>query len=170
VHRGVAREGPVDIGDIGETSGFNLVLKEDEPALFKKWEQYKANPLPVNVLPRTAPFPPLWREIIAKEKGIRSEDVPEMPIIHDAIEPGVGAPRRIAAEGEEPTFRIGPGNWKPKYPQFLQHVVWPKDNARDKFCKEKPEPDFIYADKKLEPIDISSFVNERSEQRVKSTS
>lgn len=110
------------------------------------------------------------QEIIAREKGIRSEDVPEMPIIHDAIEPGVGAPRRIAKEGEEPTFRIGPGNWKPKYPQFLQHVVWPKENARDKYCKEKPDPDFIYADKKLEPVDITSLATVRSEQQVKSSS
>jgi hypothetical protein len=63
VHRGVTRNGPVDIGEIAEKPGFRLILKEDEPEFLKKWEQYKKNPFPINVLPRTTQLPPLWRVI-----------------------------------------------------------------------------------------------------------
>jgi hypothetical protein len=106
------------------------------------------------------------QEIIAREQGIRPEDVPEIPIVHDPIEPGVGVPRRIASEGEEPTFRIGPGSWKPKYSEFIQHVIWPKENAREKYCNVKPEPEFIYLDKKLVPIDISPLLTKEEEKSV----
>jgi hypothetical protein len=61
VFRGYKRAEPVDIGEFAGAAGFRLILKEDEPSFLKRWEAYKANPLPLSVLPRTAPLPPLWR-------------------------------------------------------------------------------------------------------------
>jgi len=160
VHRGVARREPIDIGEVAGTCGFCLVLKEDEPKLLKWWEEYKANPLPINVLPRTAPLPPIWKLLLARERGIKPEQVPEIPIAHPPIEPGVGDPRRLAEPAEQPTFRIGPGNWTPKYPQFLKHVVKQREAALEAFPRDKElKPDFVYLNKALKPVDIADLVD-----------
>jgi len=169
VHRGVARKEPIDIGEVAGTGGFCLVLKEDEPKLLKWWEEYKANPFPINVLPRTAPLPPIWKLLLARERGIKPEEVPEIPLIHPPIQPGVDDPRRLAEPGEEPSFRLGPGNWKPKYPQLLKHVIQQRDVAVEAFPKDKePQAEFVYVDKKLKPVDISDLVD--MEQHNKKTS
>lgn len=76
-------------------------------------------------------------------------------MLHDPIEPGVGDPRRLAAEGEEPTFRLGPGNWKAKFPELLQHVVWTREAAREKYCTKVPSYDFMYLKRRFAPIEIS---------------
>jgi len=172
VHRGVARREPIDIGDVAGTAGFCLVLKEDEPKLLKWWEEYKANPLPINILPRTALLPPIWRLLLARERGIKPEEVSEIPIIHPPIEPGVGDPRRLAeGPGEEPTFRIGPGTWKPKYPQFLKHVIRQRDAAVEAFPKDQElKPEFVYVDKKLKPVDISDLLNVEHSKKTSSES
>jgi len=80
--------------------------------------------------------------------------VPEIPLLYGEIDEYDGEPRRVAKEGEKPDFLMGPGHFTPRHPEFFQHVIKSREEAREKFCKSKPELGFVYENKKFNPVDI----------------
>jgi len=157
VYCGRKRAQIIDIGRVAGLADFKLVNKTEEPELLKKVEQFLANPenhKPV-IRPRTAPLPPVWKEIIAKERNISYEEVPEIPLVYEDIDPEIKKPTRLANDGEEPDFRIEPRHFKPVHEEFYEHVVFNREAAREKYCSGPvPDPDFIYANKEIPPLHL----------------
>jgi len=155
---GRKRSAIIDIGaDLAGNADFRLVHKSEEGELLRKVEQFLANPenhKPV-IRPRTTPLPPVWREIIAREKKISPEEVPEIPIIYQDETPEIFRPTRLAEDGEKPDFQLGPKHVQPIHEEFYEHVIFNKEAAREKYCNgPPPEPDFIYARKTLPPLEL----------------
>lgn len=104
------------------------------------------------------------QEIIARERNIAYEDVPEIPIVYEDIDPEIKPPSRLAEENETPDFKVGPGNFKPVHDELYEHVIWNREAAREKYVNvPPPPPDYIKAPGKyLKPLHL--------EKKPKSTS
>ncbi|ODM94563.1 Ribosomal L1 domain-containing protein 1 [Orchesella cincta] len=165
VFRGRNRSEVIDIGKEAELADFQLVHKDQEPTILKKVEEFLANPdnhTPI-VRPKTAPLPPVWKLIIARERNISPSEVPEIPIIYEDIEPEIHRPTRIAKDGEEPDFRIGPGHFRSTHKEFYEHVIWNREAAREKYCKgPMPDPDYLYLKAELPPLELEKKTKQSS--------
>jgi hypothetical protein len=154
---GRARSQIIDIGRRAELSDFKLVHKADEEGILRRVEEFLANPENHKsvIRPTTAPLPPIWKELIAREQNISPEDVPEIPLVFRDFDPEIRRPTRPAKDGEEPHFKIGPSHAKPLHEEFYEHVIFNREAAREKYCSGPvPDPDFIYANKVLPPLNL----------------
>lgn len=198
VFGGRRRSSIIDIGKEAEKADFELVHKENENEIYMKVEKFIADPKnhePI-VRPKTAPLPPVWKVvlcsirsyyancfyfivqlgyflyifqlIIARERNISPEEVPEIPIVYQDVDPELSRPTRFPKEGEEPHYRLGPGHFRPVHKGFYKHVIWNPEAAREKYCNgPPPEPDFIYADRELPPLVLQE---EKASSRMSSGS
>lgn len=92
---------------------------------------------------------------IARDQNISPEDVPEIPLQYEDVDPELHKPTRPANPGEEPDLRVGPGHYTPLHKDFYKHVIWNRDAAREKYCSGPPaDPDFVYADNVLPPLEL----------------
>jgi len=113
------------------------------------------------IRPKTAPLPPIWKLIIAREKNISPAEVPGIPIVYEDVDPELHRPTRLAKDGEEPDFKIGPGHFRPTHKEFYTHVIWNRDAAREKYCQGPiPDPDFVYLDRRVPPLELEKKIKE----------
>lgn len=97
---------------------------------------------------------------------ISPKDVPEIPIVYDDSDPEIHRPARLAEDGEEPDFRLGPGHFpKTRHPEFYRHVIWNREEARKKYAaQETASPDFMYTyHNKTKPLFVEKEPKNRAE-------
>lgn len=79
--------------------------------------------------------------------------------MYQDVDPELSRPTRLAKDGEEPFYKIGPGHYNPIHKEFYEYVIWNREAAREKYCKGPPQdPDFAYADTVLPPLRLESKV------------
>jgi len=130
---------PVNLGLIGWNDDFQLIHKHEESDLLTL--EGKPRYLePTQILPRTAKLPPLWKEIIRREKLSKglpvepNEPDPELDVVYNHRTGFI----RVAKEGEEPTIKIGPGHFRTNNSHLYDDVIWNREEAIAKYNNLKP--------------------------------
>lgn len=95
------------------------LLPKDEEAEYCKPVEVKATE---EIYPRTMPFPPLMRELIAREAEAKGEKLSEDPKLEIIYKTGVNNNIRIAKEGETPTCTFVTGLGTPASPSLYKGI------------------------------------------------
>ncbi|CAL8109510.1 unnamed protein product [Orchesella dallaii] len=163
VFRGRKRSEVIDIGTQAEWADYQLIQKDQEGPILKKVEEFMADPKnhePI-IRPKTAPLPPIWKLLLAREKNISQAEVPEIPIVYQDIDPELQHPTRLPNDGEEPHYKIGPGHFRSTHKEFYEHVIWNREAAREKYSQGPiPDPDFVYVDRRVPPLELEKKIKQ----------
>jgi len=123
---------PLDLGIVGHFDDFRLLHKHEEEEWKNKGPAYERE----HVLPRYGTLPPVWLEILEREKGRElTDEERRMKMVYNHL--SISTTYRIAEEGEKPSFDIGPGidSIEPGHMSLYKDVVWtrqPKDQEKEK--------------------------------------
>ncbi|CAG7785230.1 unnamed protein product [Allacma fusca] len=106
---------PIDIGMYGYKSDFFLIPKGGEEVFLKSIQIVEKPPV---IHPRDFPFPPLWQELIKRDKA--AEGVQPTP--KDFLCPAVydDPTTVVAKEGEKPSFLFT--EFKPVTPHLYENL------------------------------------------------
>nr|CAD7596660.1 unnamed protein product [Timema genevievae] len=118
VFRGRKYPKPVGLYSVSYKADYRL-LHKDEEADYCSFDPVEEKP--ERILPRTALFPPLFRELIVREMKARGEPLSKEPLLEMRYHKGPCTVARIAREGEVPTVAVGPGLGIPASPQLYQN-------------------------------------------------
>jgi len=73
----------------------------------------------------------------------------ELPLLYEEEDEGEDSWKRVAAEGEKPSFGIGPGYHNSVHDSLYKQVIWSQEEAAKAYCSKEPTLDFVYVDKKV---------------------
>jgi len=140
-YRGRKVDAPLNLGRTAWKDDYQLVHKHEEDSLLDGKPRLLESK---HILPRTAPLPPLWKEIIRRERiaqGVPPEHLnepePEVEMIYINLKNSFSN-RRIAQPGETPSFQTGPGNFSTNNSPMYDDVIWDREEAVKKYSNLKP--------------------------------
>jgi len=116
-----------NIGQIAWEPDFRLLAKHELESFLNRPGHEVA---PVKILPKTAKFPPLWNEILKREKralGDKDYKIPEIELLYDVENPFFVD--RPAKDGEKPEYIAE--DFRPVSPELYKHVIWDRKEASE---------------------------------------
>jgi len=124
-YRGKKIEEAQNIGQIAWQPDFRLLAKHELQEFLDRPGHEVA---PVKILPKTAKFPPLWSEILKREKKSLGKDykIPsEIELLYDVNNPFFID--RPAKDSEKPEYNHE--DFRPISSELYKHVIWDKTEA-----------------------------------------
>jgi len=115
---------PFDLGSVAHFDDYRLLHKHEEQEYTDRGPAYLE---PTQILPKFGTLPPVWQEVLKREKGRElTQDERQMKMLYRLGETQL---IRIAEEGETPSYEIPSGGQIPRHMSLYEGVVWTRQQS-----------------------------------------